>query len=211
MDFERVMRALEHKGYHAYFAKDCVQAKEIVLDQLLDGVKTLGKGGSTTLRESGIWDALVERDARTDEKHITLYATTLYKAQGKDPAEALRQGMTADAYICSVNAMAEDGTIINIDGIGNRVGAMIYGPQKVIFVVGKNKVFDTFDNAWDHLKNVTCPYHVKKNGGSAPCAKTGRCMHCSSSHMECKVTSVLSYALPDREYHVVLVDETLGY
>ena len=103
------------------------------------------------------------------------------------------------------------GTIYNVDGIGNRVGAIIYGPRKVIFVVGRNKIHRTKEEAWDHLRNVICPKHCITNKKPNPCVKVGRCVDCSLETMECKVTSKLSYALPNREYIVVLVNEDLGY
>ena len=120
MDYEKLIATLNRKGYHGYFCKDSAAAKKLVMEELLEGVRSIGKGGSASLRECGIWDALLEQDARTDDERIELFSTTLYNSQGKDPQIALEKGMTADAYICSTNAMTEGGTFINIDGIGNR-------------------------------------------------------------------------------------------
>lgn len=211
MDYEKLIATLNRKGYHGYFCKDSAAAKKLVMEQLLEGVHSIGKGGSASLRECGIWDALLEQDARTDEERIELFSTTLYNSQGKDPQIALDKGMTADAYICSTNAMTEGGTFINIDGVGNRVGAMIYGPKKVILVVGKNKIFPDYETAWDHLKNVTCPKHSLHGSGKSACAKAGRCVDCDNDNRMCCITSVQDRALPDREYHIVIVDEELGY
>lgn len=210
MELERVARALESRHYEVYIAKDSQQARDIVKG-LLKGVRSIGKGGSQTLRESGIWDDLLYLASLEGDDRVELFSTTSYKAKGLDPDIALRKAMTADAYICSVNSMSEDGIIYNVDGIGNRVGAIIYGPSKVIFVVGRNKIHETSEKAWDHLKNVICPKHSIKNGKPNPCVKAGRCVDCVLETMECKITSKLSYALPNREYIVVLVDEELGY
>ena len=189
MDYEKLVQNLKKRGYHAYFCKDSSAAKTLVMEQLLKGVSSIGKGGSATLRECGIWDALLEQDARTDDERMELFSTTLYNAQGKDPDIALKKGMTAEAYICSTNAMTERGTLINIDGVGNRVGAMIYGPQKVILVVGIGHFVaaQLFD------------------------AKAGKCVNCDNEDRMCRVTSIMDRALPDREYHIVIVDEDLGY
>lgn len=211
MDFSKVRSGLERRGFKVYIASDKEEAKAIVMKELLKGVKTLGKGGSNTLKETGIWDELVRRDALEGDDRIELFATTLYKMKGLDPDIALKKGKTADAYICSANAVSEDGTIYNIDGIGNRVGSIIYGPDKVIMVVGKNKIYPDPETAWKQLKNVTCVKHAKRNDAGTPCTVLDRCTMCISPKMECKVTSVLSYALPGREYHIVLVDEILGY
>ncbi|MBR3295781.1 MAG: lactate utilization protein [Clostridia bacterium] len=210
MELKKVAEALRHKHYEVHIAEDSEEARAIVKD-LLKGVKSIGKGGSQTLRQSGIWDDLLYYDSLEGDDRIELFSTTSYKAKGLDPDIALRKGMTADAYICSVNSMSEDGTIYNVDGIGNRVGAIIYGPRKVIFVVGRNKIHRTKEEAWDHLRNVICPKHCITNKKPNPCVKVGRCVDCSLETMECKVTSKLSYALPNREYIVVLVNEDLGY
>ncbi|MBQ9941940.1 MAG: LUD domain-containing protein, partial [Christensenellaceae bacterium] len=117
MDYKALMSTLEKKGYHPYFAATKEEAKEIVMGTLLKGVKTLGKGGSVTLQQCGIWDALLEQD------EITVYATTLAGMRGESKKQAMIDAMTADAYICSTNALTTAGDIINIDGIGNRVAS----------------------------------------------------------------------------------------
>lgn len=208
MDYEKLQKTLARRGYIPYFVKTKEEAKALVMDEILKGVKSIGKGGSQTLRDTGIWDALLERDAREDDTRIELYSTTLYNKKGLDPDIALQKGMMAEAYICSTNAMTERGTLINIDGVGNRVGAIIYGPKKIILVIGKNKIYKDFDEAWDNLKNVTCVKHA--HNGSA-CEKAGRCVDCDNEKRMCKITSILDWALPDREYHLVIVDEVLGY
>lgn len=95
MDYEKLIATLSRKGYHGYFCKDSAAAKKLVMEELLAGVRSIGKGGSASLRECGIWDALLEQDARTDDERIELFSTTLYNSQGKDPQIALEKGMTA--------------------------------------------------------------------------------------------------------------------
>ncbi|MGI6664605.1 MAG: lactate utilization protein [Christensenellaceae bacterium] len=210
MDYNKIQANLTRRGYIPYFAATKEEAKTLVMDEILKDVKTIGKGGSNSLKESGIWDALVERDARTDDSRIEMFSTTLYIQKGLDPDVALEKGMTADAYICSSNVMTEKGTFINIDGIGNRVGAMIYGPKKIVLIVGKNKIHKTFDEAWDYLKNVACQLHAKRHENVAY-EKAGKCVDCDNEHRMCRITSIMDWALPEREYHIVLVDEHLGY
>lgn len=207
MDYERFLKKLEGRGYIPYFCTTKEEAKDLVMNQILKGVKTIGKGGSTTLKETGIWQALVEADAREDESRIEMFSTTLYKMKGLDPDEALYKGMTAEAYICSANAITEQGTIINVDGIGNRCGAIVYGPKKVIMVIGKNKIYSDRDTAWVGMKQNTCVPHC---GPKQSCYSVGKCVDCDNENRECKVTVILDRALPNREYHLVIVDEKLG-
>ena len=205
MDYTKMKATLERKGYIPYFVDTKEEAKDLVMNEILKGVKSVGKGGSQSLRDTGIWEAMVEADARGD---FELVSTTLYNQKGLDPDIALYKGMTADAYICSTNAMTESGTLINIDGIGNRVGALIYGPKKIILVIGKNKIYKDYDEAWYNLKNVTCVKHA--HGGSA-CEKAGRCVDCDNEKRMCRITSIQDRALPDREYHLVIIDDIVGY
>lgn len=207
MDYEKILRNLKNRGYIPYFVKTKEEAKKLVMDEILAGVHTLGKGGSQSLRDTGIWEALVERDAREDDSRIELFATTLYNQKGQDPDIALQKAMTAEAYICSTNAMTEKGTLLNVDGIGNRVGAMIYGPKKVILVIGKNKIYPDMETAWHGLKNNTCMPHAS---AESACRKAGKCVDCDNEYRACRVTSILDRALPGREYHLVLIDDIVG-
>ncbi len=204
MDYAKLVETLNKKGFKAYFVSTSAEAKDLVMNKLLKGVKTLGKGGSATLRETGIWDALLASD-------ITLYSTTLAAARGESKEKALKDAMFADAYICSANAVTLQGDIINIDGRGNRVGAMIYGPDKVIMVVGRNKICENPHAAIARIKRDACPKNAVHNGLDTPCALTGKCGDCDNPRRMCKVTSRMEYALPDKEYDIVLVDEDLGY
>lgn len=201
------MHNLKRRGYFPYLAHTKEEAKDIVLNEILPGVHSIGKGGSQSLRDTGIWDALVEMDAREDDSRIELFSTTLYQKKGLDPDLALQRAMTADAYICSTNAMTEKGTLINVDGIGNRVGAMIYGPKKIILVIGKNKIYPDMETAWYGMKNNTCVPHSR---GNTPCAKAGKCVDCDCPERMCRITSILDWPLPEREYHLVLVDDIVG-
>ena len=108
MDYTAFMETLRKKGYTPYFAKTSAEARDFVMNELLKGVKTLGKGGSVTLQETGIWDALLNQD------EITLYSTTLAAMRGESKEEALQKAMFADCYICSANAITLQGDIVNI-------------------------------------------------------------------------------------------------
>ena len=100
--------------------------------------------------------------------------------------------------------MDEKDTLINVDGIGNRVGAMIYGPKKIILVIGKNKIYPDKETAWYGLKNNTCVPH---SSGNTPCAKAGKCVDCDCPERMCRITSILEWPLPGREYPLVLADD----
>ena len=206
MDYTAFMETLRKKGYTPYFVKTSAEARDLVMNELLKGVKTLGKGGSVTLQETGIWDALLNQD------EITLYSTTLAAMRGESKEEALQKAMFADCSICSANALTLQGDIVNIDGVGHRVGALIYGPKKSILVVGRNKICKKYSEAIARIKREACPKNAVRNKHpELPCAQTGKCGNCDLPARMCKITSRMEYALPDREVHIVLVDEDLGF
>ena len=181
MDYTAFMETLRKKGYTPYFVKTSAEARDLVMNELLKGVKTLGKGGSVTLQETGIWDALLNQD------EITLYSTTLAAMRGESKEEALQKAMFADCYICSANAITLQGDIVN-------------------------KICKNYGEAIARIKREACPKNAVRNKHpELPCAQTGKCGNCDLPARMCKITSRMEYALPDREVHIVLVDEDLGF
>ncbi len=202
-DIEKTIEALSKKGFKAVYAKDAQAAIDYVLSQT--GRKdTVGFGGSQTLFETGIADALLSRGN-------TIYSSELAARARKDTAEPKRLGLTADVYMTSTNALTLEGDLINIDGIGNRVAAMFYGPQKVIFVAGRNKLTANPHTAVARIKKVACPLNAKRLGLSTPCAVEGRCTDCDTPQRMCNVTVRLQRPTRGKEMHVVIIDGDFGY
>lgn len=200
----RVIDALNKKHFKAAYAKDAAEAKKMVMELIADD-KKVGFGGSVTLDETGIFDAVVN-DGRYE-----VYSTALAKRTGGDPDLAKRLGMTADVYLTSTNAVTEEGDLINIDGVGNRVAAMFFGPPKVIVVAGKNKIAKGPHDAIARIKAVACPKNAKRLDYDIPCKYTGKCQDCSSPQRFCNVTVRIQYPPGKTEIHVIMVDEELGY
>lgn len=148
-DIDKTLEALKRKGFKAVYARDAAQAVRYVLSEISED-QSVGAGGSVTLSETGILDALVERGN-------TLYSRTLAAKNGQDVKAARKAGMTADVYLSSTNAVTLEGDLINIDGTGNRVAAMFYGPDKVIIVAGKNKIASNPHTAVARIKREGCP------------------------------------------------------
>jgi len=202
-DIERAIEALNKKGFKAVYAKDAPEAVTYVLSQI-GREQTVGFGGSQTLFETGIADALLSRGN-------TIYSSELAARAGADTAEPKRLGMTADVYLTSTNALTLEGDLINIDGVGNRVAAMFYGPQKVIFVAGKNKLTANPHTAIARIKKIACPMNARRLNLSTPCALEGKCADCDSDQRMCRVTVRLQYPTRGKEMHVVIIDGDFGY
>ena len=202
-DIEKALEALNKKGFKAVYAKDAQAAIDYVLSQTGEN-DTIGFGGSMTLFETGIADALLSRGN-------TIYSSELAARTGGDKDTPKRLGLTADVYLSSTNALTLEGDLVNIDGIGNRVAAMFYGPQKVIFVAGRNKLTPNAHTAVARIKKVACPMNAKRLGLSTPCAVEGHCADCDTPQRMCNVTVRLQRPTRGKEMHVVIIDGDFGY
>lgn len=123
-----------------------------------------------------------------------------------------RKAAQADWFIASANGITRTGKIVNIDGTGNRVASMLFGPKNVALIIGKNKFAETMDECMDRIKAVACAKNAQRLGLSTPCAVAGRCVDCFSKERICSVTTIIE-AKPGAisEMHLILVDEVLGY
>lgn len=197
-DFSTVQKNLEARGFRVSVFSTAAEAADY-LDASIDGV-SVGFGGSVTLDQMGLYDRLATHNEmvwhwKTDDKQTARMAA-----------------LTTDMYISSVNGLAETGELINIDGIGNRVAATLYGHKKVWFVVGRNKLAPTYDEALWRARNIAGPKNARKLHKNTPCAIRGdRCYDCKSPERLCRSLVVLWEAMMGMEMEVVLIDEELGF
>lgn len=200
MDLNKTLTAFREKGYtaHAFAAaKDAVR----YLTEALKGEK-IGFGGSATLDEIGLYDALSEHNE-------VLWHWKQY--DGMTPAEVRRAAAECPVYFSSANAVTEDGKIINIDGTANRVAALLYGRKKVYFVCGTNKICKTEEDAVWRARNVSAPINTARLGLDTPCAKTGRCHDCKSPARICRALTVLWEKPTGADMEILFIEETLGF
>ena len=135
-------------------------------------------------------------------------------APGLSPEEAMERrwkGLTADVMITSSNAITMDGKLVNLDGMGNRVAAMTFGPKKVILVVGMNKVAPDLDSAMARVKHYAAPVNAKRLNLNNPCVETGLCADCKSPQRICNMWSIIEGHMIKGRIHVKLIGENLGY
>lgn len=201
---EKLMHRLSRNNIKAFKARDRHEAREMALSLIQPGA-LVGMGNSLTLRETGIYDALVTKDFNLINQF----------EPGISPGENLRRrkrGMLADVYFTGTNALTMSGELVNIDGKGNRVAAMLFGPDRVIVVAGRNKIVEDVEEAWARLRENTAPALAKKLGRATPCARSGVCSDCNSPERICRCYTVIRGQMPaDRDrITVILVDEDLG-
>lgn len=199
---ERTVKALKANFFDAKFFKD----RESLFDSLMSYVKPkmrIGFGGSVAVRELGI----VERLSKEDVILLDHWKEGLAK---EDIAGIMIQQLTSDLFIASANAITERGEIVNTDGTGNRVGAMILGPKKVIIVAGYNKIVPDLDAAMDRIKRYAAPMNAKRLNLSLPCVEKGYCLDCKSASRICNVTTIMHKKSWLADISVFLINEELG-
>ena len=195
-NFDTVKKNLEDRGYAVRVFSTGAEAAAY-LDGVIDG-RTVGFGGSLTLEQLGLYDALA--------KHNTV---VWHWKQEAGPAR--REAMFTQVYLTSANGLAETGEILNIDGIGNRVAAPLFGHEKVYFVIGRNKVAPTYEEALWRARNIASPQNARRLGKKTPCAVKGdRCYDCKSPERICRGLVTLWGPMMGMETEVLLVDEDLG-
>ena len=200
MDFTCVKENLEKRGFAVSVFETAAAAAEY-LDGAIDG-KTVAFGGSITLQQMGLAEKL--------ESHNELFWHWKVK-EGATPAETLNAARSAEVYVTSVNGLAQSGELINIDGTGNRVAAMLYGHKKVYFVVGSNKIAPDYESALHRARNIAAPLNAKRLSRKTPCVEGGRCFDCSSPERICRGLAVLWEKMGGSDMEVVLINEELGY
>lgn len=200
---ETVIKNLAKRDITGYYAENREEALNLVLGMIPDGA-VVGKGGSETLNELGIIPVLKEGNYT--------YLDPFGDTDPEKAKEVKRAVFSADVMLTSANAVTLDGEIVNIDGTGNRMAAVIWGPDKVIFVVGANKLVESIDSAVDRIKCDACPPNCVRLGKKTPCAETGKCAECLSlGNTVCCHTVITRFSSIEGRMHVVLVNENMGY
>lgn len=199
----KVVEALQKNNFTASY----VATKQEALDKLaalIPGDATVGIGGSWTIKEVGI-DTLLEERGNTVFNH---------NKPGLSPEESLelrRKQMTCDVFLTGTNALTLKGELVNVDGAGNRVAAMIFGPKKVIVITGINKVVTNIESAMERIELFAAPINNKRLNRPNPCTVTGECTDCQGPTRICNVTTVMHKKPAVTEVEVIIIGEELGF
>lgn len=202
-ELQQVAETLSKRNFEVIVVANREEAVKTALGLIPEGA-TVGLGGSTTVQEIGLLDALREGGYNLCDQ----YEEGISKEENY---RRRKRGAAADVYVTGTNAIAKEGALVNIDGMGNRVAALTFGPEKVIAVVGRNKICDDIHKALSRVQNYVAPKNAKRFGVDTPCAKTGECEDCSSPQRICNVYSIMRRQWAPGRFHVILVDEDLGF
>ena len=203
---ENTLKALERNGFEAKYYPTSEEALAGVLGMVPDGA-AVGLGGSVTLREMGLVEALEARGVELADHWVARAAGV----SREGVMEIRRAQVNSDVFITSTNAVTETGELVNIDGTGQRVAAMIFGPKKVVVVAGVNKIAGDLDEGLWRASNVAAPMNARRLHPKTPCAVTGECDDCVAPGRICNITTIIHRKPNNTDLTVVLVGEKLGY
>ena len=199
---ERTIKNLEKNNIEGFYVEDEAEALEKV-KSLLKESSLVAAGGSMTLNEIGVIDLLKSGKYEFLDRNAEGLSFEEVKA-------IYRKSFCADTYLTSTNALTEEGELYNIDGNGNRVAAMIYGPDQVIVITGVNKIVRNMEEAKNRLERYCAPVNMKRLNRKTPCTVTGMCHNCNSPERGCCNYVVIRRQKPGR-MKVIIVGKELGY
>jgi hypothetical protein len=194
-----LIKQLEKNGYEVKFFERAADVREALLNEISVD-KSIGIGGSMTIQSIGIYEELLNRGNKVYWH---------WKAENKKETSELAKN--ADVYLTSSNAITMDGKLVNMDGTGNRVSSMIFGHEKVYFVIGKNKICKNYEEAKIRIETIAAPKNAERLKLNTPCRFTGRCNDCDSKDRMCNVEVVLRKKPNGSNISIYLVNEDLGY
>lgn len=197
-----IIKSLNQKNMEGYYFETCEEMTADILSRIPKD-SAITWGGSYSIEECGLMDALhqgayhlLDREPyRNTEEEKNFYG----------------KAVQSNFYLTSANAITYDGELINIDGFGNRLACMMYGPAQVFFIVGANKFVSSVDEGFRRIENIAAPANARRLHRNTPCAETGRCVHCHVPECLCCYTSVIRHNRFPGRLKVFIVAETLGF
>jgi L-lactate utilization protein LutB len=203
---EETKEQLQANNFEVVIAADVSDAKNIVLNKLIPKLKprSVSWGGSMTFRASGLYDALKDDP---NMEILDIFADGLSKSK---LTELRRASLLVDLFITGTNAVTEDGQLVNLDMIGNRVGALTFGPKHVIVLVGRNKIVPDIEDAMARIKDFAAPANAMRLDKKTPCVRTAFCHECSGPDRICNTWTITEKCFPKGRIKVVLINQDLG-
>ena len=199
---EILVKNLQNRHFEAYYCETKEDALTKALELIPEG-SSVGWGGATSAQQIGLMEALHAGNFNAIDRDLC-----------KTPEEreqAMRNSMVADFFLTGANALSLDGQMVNIDGAGNRVSAIIFGPKNVLVIAGMNKVTDDLESAIQRARTVAAPINKQRFDPNTPCAVTGICADCKAEGCICNHIVVTRHCRPVGRIKFILVGEELGF
>lgn len=203
---QQMKEQLDANNFETFLAKDKAEAAHLIIHEIIPACKprSVSYGGSMTLKASGVLDSIATMDG------VEMIVPDDPKLSMEDKIERRRQGLLVDLYLTGTNALTEDGHLVNLDMIGNRVAALTFGPKKVVVLIGRNKIVPDLETAMYRIKDYAAPTNAMRLDCKTPCAKTSECADCKSPGRICNSWTITEKSFPRYRVSVILIDEELG-
>lgn len=197
-----LLKNLTSRGFEAYYCADKDQARAKALELIPKGA-SVGWGGCASAEQIGLVDAVRKGNYTAMDRDTA--------ATPQERVKIMKQCLGADVFLTGANALSLDGQMVNIDGNGNRVAAVVYGPDSVLVIAGMNKVCDTLDAAVTRARTIAAPMNKQRFDSKTPCEVTGACADCKSDSCICNQILITRNCRPAGRIKVILVGEELGF
>jgi L-lactate utilization protein LutB len=204
--FEHIKKKLERNDFEVFIAQNSAEARELVLKRILPGTKAkkISYGNSLTVKSTGIFEDMMKNP---DLEFIEVFPSN---ASPDEITQLKRDALQSDLFFSGTNAVTEEGQLVNLDSLGNRVAGITFGPKHVVIMVGRNKIVPTLDDAIDRIKGIAAPANARRLKKDTPCAKTGKCDDCNSPDRICNTWTITEKSKPVGRIQIVIIDEDLG-
>jgi L-lactate utilization protein LutB len=198
---------LENNNFEVFIAKDAKEAKETALNEIIPklGIKSVSWGGSMSFVATGLFHELKDRP---DIEVLNTFDKGLSKEGMMD---LRRKSMMVDLFITGTNAVTEAGQLVNLDMVGNRVAAIMWGPKNVLLIIGRNKICGDLEEAMIRIKTYAAPVNSMNLDKKTPCRETGVCQDCSSPDRICNYWTITEKSFTKNRIKIILVNEDLGF
>jgi hypothetical protein len=213
---EEVLTSLRSRHINGFFSENAEDAKQKVMS-LISQDAVVGIGDSTTAKQLGIVKALKERGTEVLDPFETKKSKRVPNDALRWHRNILKKATVSDVFLTGTNAITQDGKLVNLDAVGNRVSGMVWGHPTSIVVVGRNKIVKDLDEAFYRIRKIIAPNHVRirsvelgKNPSKTPCAVTGECRDCRATDRICNIFTIIEGKPFFTDLNVVLVNEDLG-
>jgi len=204
---KKLAHQLESNNFDVFLVDNAEDAAQLVIDKLIPELnpQRISWGGSMTFTASGLYDQLKQRE---DMEVLDTFDKTV---PPEIFLERRRQSLLADLFITGTNAVTEDGQLVNLDMIGNRVAGLTFGPKHVLVLVGRNKIVPDLDDAMFRVKNFAAPVNAMRLDKKTPCVKTSTCEECKSPDRICNTWTITEKSFPKGRVKVVLINDEVGF
>ncbi len=207
LKLQSLKKNLESNNFEVFLADSAENAKEIALNDILHQIdfNSVSWGGSMSFVDTGLFHALKDRE------DLEVLNTFNKKLSFDEMMDLRRRSLMVDLYITGTNAVTEAGQLVNLDMIGNRVAAIMWGPKHVLLIIGRNKVCSDLEEAMDRVKNYAAPVNTMNLEKKTPCKTTGICHDCDSPDRICNYWTITEKSFVKKRIKIILVNEDIGF